>query len=129
MKFLGSLTLAAALAGGATGALAAADLVGSDAFAPDWQAHARALINRGPSPLDLSKSSWMVPGITPPGHYVLIERHGDQARLIDGYRFQVLSARNSEIHMIVPTGYASVEALPVEDVPGLAVRPGPADSR
>jgi hypothetical protein len=129
MKVLGSLTLAAAFAGGATGALAAADLVGSDAFAPGWQAHTRALINRGPSPLDLSKSSWLVPGITPPGHYVLIERHGDQARLIEGYQFQVLSARNSEIHMIVPARYGSVEALPVDDVPGLALRPGPPDSR
>jgi hypothetical protein len=129
MTVLRSLTLAAALAGGAVGAPAAAERIGSESFAPGWQEHARALINHGPSPLDLSKSSWLVPGITPPGRYVLIERRGDKAQVIDGYQFQITSARNSDIHMIVPAGYGNVEALPVEDVPGVKARSGPSDSR
>ena len=124
-----SALIGAALAGAAAVALAAAGAVTSDEFAPGWQGQSRALINSGPSRLDLAKTSWYVPGITGPGRYVLIERHGDKAELIDGYQFTVQSARNSEIHMILPAHYGNVEALPVKYVPGLAARVEPPGSR
>jgi hypothetical protein len=128
MNALESFSIASVLACTAAAATAAAG-IGSDQFAPGWQAHARSLINAGPARLDLSKTSWHVPGITPPGRYVLIERRGEQAELIPGYEFKVTPAVNSEIHMIVPANYADVEALPLEDVPALAGRSSPAGSR
>ena len=128
MNALKSFFLAAALACAAAAAPAATGL-DSDQFAPGWQAHTRSLINAGPDPLYLAKTSWHVPGITPPGRYVLIERHGERAEVIQGYEFKVERARNSEIRMLLPAGYGDVEALPVEDVPALAARWSPMGSR
>jgi hypothetical protein len=124
-----SFLVAAALAGVAALAPAAAGTVTSDEFAPGWQDQTRALIDSGPSRLDLAKTSWFVPGITAPGRYVLIERHGDRAEVIDGYQFTVRAARDSEIHMIVPAHYGNVEALPIKYVPSLAARAEPPGSR
>jgi hypothetical protein len=129
MNALRSIATAASLAGAAV-AFAAAGPVTSDQFAAGWQAEARGLINQGPSGLDLAKSSWFVPGITPPGKYVLIERHGDRAELIDGYQLSIRSGAISEIHVMVPAGYANVEVLPVKYLPpDLASRNQPSEGR
>lgn len=119
MRVLGGALVAAALMVAVTAAAAAADPIGSDTFAADWQAHSRGLINAGPGPT-LSTTAWYVPAILPRGRYVLIERDGDKARLIDGYQFEVTSAVNREIKLWVPNGYGNVEAIPVADVPALA---------
>ncbi len=124
-----SVFIGAALAGAAAVTLAAAGGVTSDEFAPGWQGETRALINIGPSRLDLAKSSWTVPAITAPGRYVLIERHGDKAELIDGYQFTMRASGIDDIHMILPARYGNVEALPVKYVPSLAARVEPPDSR
>lgn len=125
-------TIAALAAGvlGAAAAMAAATPITSDQFAPGWQAHAQGLINRGASALDLSKTRWYVPANTPPGEYVLVERRGDTAEVIDGYRFKVTRGDVArEINMIVPQSYGNVEAVPLADVPALAARREPAGSR
>ncbi len=92
----------------------------SDQFAPDWRAHSRGLINEGPG-RNLSTTSWLVSGIAPRGRYVLINRKGDAAELIDGYQFEVSGDAGREIHMILPQGYGVVEAIPAVDVPALKV--------
>lgn len=109
----------AALAAGAAGAFAASPPVTSDQFSPGWQDQARALINQGASRLDLSKTSWYVPAITPRGRYILVERHGDKAQVIDGYEFRVTSDPEREIHMVLPAAYGNVEAVPISFVPSL----------
>ena len=113
----------------ATVAMASAPVT-SDQFAPGWQDHAQGLINRGAAPRDLSKTSWMVPNVLAPGRYVLVNRQGDRAEVIDGYDLTIKPGQASQqINLIVPQGYGDVQAVPVSDVPSLAGRSQPIGSR
>ena len=124
-------TLVAFAATALAGAVAmAAAPVTSDQFAPGWQDHARALINRGAAPRDLSKTSWMVPSVLAPGRYILVNRRGDRAEVIDGYDLTVKPGQASQqINIIVPQGYGDVQAVPASDVPSLAGRSQPIEGR
>jgi hypothetical protein len=112
---LGTLAALALLA--ATSAAAASAPVTSDQFAPGWQTHAHALIFMGQA-RTVDRDKWYVPGILPRGEYVLVKRVGDKAELIDGYRFNVTSARVDQYLYLMP-GQGEVQALPVADVPSL----------
>jgi len=59
---------------------------------------------------------------------VLIKRTGDKAELIDGYRFQVTSSIAQQYIFLTP-GSGEVEAVPIDDVPGLKARLGPPPMR
>ena len=111
---LGMLTAVVLLA--AMSAVAAATPITSDQFAPGWQAHAHALIPMGPA-RGADRDKWRVPGILPPGDYVVVKRTGDKAELL-GYRFSVTAA-NVDQYLFLWPGQGDVEALPVADVPAL----------
>jgi len=121
---LGTLAALALLA--ATSA-AASTPVTSDQFAPGWQAHAHSLIKMGMTRV-ADRDKWYVPGILARGDYVLIKRTGDQAELIDGYRFSVTTAFVDQYLFLTP-GQGDVQALPIEDVPALQPARAPAVSR
>ena len=53
----------------------------------------------------------MVPSILPRGTYQLISRDGDNARLIDGYRFEVDGTLGKEMLLLLPPASGRVEAL------------------
>ena len=119
---LGTLAVVALLA--AMSAAAASTPITSDQFAPGWQARAHALIPMGPTRI-VDRDKWYVPGILPRGDYVLIRRTGDKAELIDGNRFTVTTA-NVDVYLYLMPGQGDVQALPVEDVPVLKAKAGPA---
>jgi len=121
------LSVAALALLAAMSAAAASEPITSDQFAPGWQKDARPLINMGFSRRG-DRDRYYVPQILPRGDYVLIKRNGDKAELIDGYRFQVTS-NNARQYLFVPPGYGDVEAVPIEDVPGLKDKLGPAPLR
>jgi hypothetical protein len=79
-------------------------------FAANWQEHSKPLLNHGPwfSP---GTTAWFVPSILPRGTYRVISRNGNDARLIDGYRFEVDTNPGKEIRLLLPAGYSRVEAL------------------
>jgi hypothetical protein len=112
---LGTLAALALLA--AMSAAAASTPVTSDQFATGWQEHARPLINMGNAHI-VDRNKWYVPAILPRGEYVLVQRSGDKAELIDGYRFTVKGGIADQYLYLMP-GYGNVEALPVADVPSL----------
>ena len=112
---LGTLVVLALLA--AMSAAAASTPITSDQFAPGWQDHARPLYNMGMTRI-VDRDKWYVPAILPRGEYVLVQRTGDKAELIDGYRFTVKGG-NSDTYIYLTPGYGNVEALPVADVPPL----------
>lgn len=112
---LGTLTALILLA--AMSAVAASAPITSDQFAPGWQAHARPLINMGNTHV-VDRDKWYVPAILPRGEYVLVRRNGDQAEVIDGYRFTVKGNIERQYLYLMP-GSGNVEALPIEDVPAL----------
>jgi hypothetical protein len=101
--------------------VAAAAPIGSEHFAPGWQAESHALINRG-----VARSStrpmtiWYVPAHLPRGHYLVINRKGDQAEVIDGYSFDIGSDAYHDVRVMLPMGYGYVEALPDRFVPDVA---------
>jgi opacity protein-like surface antigen len=111
----------------AMSAAAASEPVTSDQFAPGWQSHARPLINMGFSRRG-DQDRYYVPQTLPRGDYVLIKRNGDKAELINGYRFTVTSS-NADQYIYLTPGYGEVEAVPIDDVPGLKARLGPAPLR
>jgi hypothetical protein len=116
---------AAAVALASLAAAAFAGPVGSDQFAPTWQADAQPLYNQGRG-LVPDTNKWFVPATLPRGHYVLANRVHDQggaprAELIDGFRFEVTSATRRDLYMMVPRAYGDVIALPVADVPDAKV--------
>ena len=115
---LGTLTALILLA--CMSAVAAAVPVTSDQFAPGWQDRARPLINLGPSHLT-DRTKWYVPAILPRGEYVLVQRKGDTAEVIDGYRFTIKGGVSDQ-YMLLEPGYWNVEALPIADVPALKPR-------
>jgi hypothetical protein len=109
---------AVACAASASAVLAAADAIGSEHFAPGWQAQSEPLINRGIANYgQTNKTLWKVPNNMPRGHYVLINRQGDKAEVIDGYSFDVTSATYRDINLTIPSGYGYVEALPERFLP------------
>jgi len=112
---LGTLTALVLLA--AMSAVAASTPVTSDQFAPGWQEHAQPLIYMG-NTHRVDRAKWYVPGILPRGEYVLVQRSGDKAELIDGYRFTVKGNIEQQYLYLMP-GYGEVEALPIADVPAL----------
>jgi hypothetical protein len=112
---LGTLTALILLA--AMSAAAASAPVTSDQFAPGWQEHAQPLIYMGNSHR-ADRAKWYVPGILPRGEYVLVQRKGDKAEVIDGYRFTVKGNIEQQYLFLFP-GYGDVEALPIADVPAL----------
>jgi hypothetical protein len=116
---LGALAALALLA--AMSAAAARTPLTSDQFAAGWQAHARPLINMGMTHI-ADRDKWYVPSILPRGEYVLVQRDGDKAQVIDGYRFKVKGGFVDQYMFLTP-GYGNVEALPVEDVPALKAAP------
>ncbi len=113
-------TLAALALLAAMSAVAASTPVTSDQFAPGWQQHARPLINMGNTHL-VDRNKWYVPGILPRGEYVLVQRNGNTAEVIDGVRFTVKGGFADQYLYLMP-GYGNVEALPVADVPPLRPR-------
>jgi hypothetical protein len=117
---LGTLAALALLT--AMSAVAASTPITSDQFAPGWQAHAKPLISRGMARTH-DRMKWYVPGILPRGDYVLVQRHGDKAELIDGYQFTVRSGQADQYVYLTP-GYSDVQALPIADVPAVKLAPG-----
>jgi len=95
--------------------------VTSDQFAPDWQSQSHAMFNRGP--VRDARTNWYAPANLPRGHYVVINREGDKAKLIDGYSFDVTSNASRDIHVVLPMGYGYVEALPASYVPAYQQMP------
>ena len=98
-------------------AVAAATPITSDQFAPGWQEHARPLINLGMARI-ADRDKWYVPATLPRGDYVLVQRNGDKAEVIDGYRFKVKGDIADQYLYLTP-GHGNVQALPVGDVPPL----------
>jgi len=125
-RLAASTFVAAALSTSAAAALAATGAavpITSDQFAPGWQSRAVHLFNEGPG-IGPATTNWFVPALAPRGRYVLIDRKGDQAELIEGYRFEVDGNPTREIHMMLPPVYRDVQAIPLQDVPALANGPG-----
>ncbi len=110
-------TIAAVALLAAMSAAAAAEPVTSAQFAPGWQAHAKPLIDKGYSTRS-NRDRWYVPPILARGDYVLVERTGDTARVIEGHRFTVTDG-NTDQYIFLDPGLAEVEAIPVSDVPSL----------
>lgn len=79
-------------------------------FVAGWQQHTQALYYVGPGPT-AGTNMWMVAGTAPRGHYQVIRREGDRAKLIDGHRFEVDGSVYKEIRLILPTGITGLEAL------------------
>jgi len=117
-------TLAALALLSAMSAVAAGTPISSDQFAPGWQEHAKPLYNMGNAHI-VDRDKWYVPAILPRGEYVLVQRTGDKAEVIDGYRFTVKGGTVDQYLLLMP-GYGNVEALPVADVPQLKAQAAPA---
>ena len=115
---------AIALLAATSAAASASEPIASEQFAPGWQDHARSLINMGVVPM-MDRTKWYVPDILPRGEYVLVQRTGDKAEVIDGYRFKVRTGTTGKTYLFLTPGYGDVQALPVADVPALD-RPAPA---
>jgi hypothetical protein len=111
--------LAAVVLLAATSAAAfASEPITSEHFAPGWQDHARSLINMGVA-IRVDRTKWYVPDMLPRGEYVLVQRTGDKAEVIDGYRFKVRAGATEKTYLFLTPGYGDVQALPVADVPAL----------
>jgi hypothetical protein len=117
-------TLAALALFAAASAAAASTPVTSEQFSPGWQAHARPLFNMGPAQLP-GRDKYYVPALLPRGEYVLVNRTGDKAELIDGYRFTVKGG-NVDQYLFLTSGNSNVQALPIADVPTLKASPATA---
>jgi hypothetical protein len=116
-----ALTLAvlAGAAAAAAPALAGTSTITSEQFAPGWQQRVTPLINRGPGPGASATTIWYVPGSVPKGHYFVVNREGDAARLIDGYAVTITSDPERNIKVVLPQYYGYVELVPSSDVPGV----------
>jgi hypothetical protein len=124
---LGTLAALALLAATSAAAASSAPIT-SDQFAAGWQGHATSLINMGIMPAT-ARTKWYVPAILRSGDYVLVNRTGDKAELIDGgYRFTVRSSGTNDVYLFLAPAYDDVQALPVADVPTLNA-PTPASAQ
>lgn len=106
----------------AMSAVAAAEPITSDQFAPGWQAHARPMFYGGIT-RQASRDKYLVPGILPPGEYVLIKRQGDKAELL-GQRVTVHSGNEKQYVFLDAGSGGNIEMLPLSDVPSLKPTPG-----
>ncbi len=104
----------------AMSAVAAAEPITSDQFAPGWQAHAKPMFYGGVT-RDGGRDKLLVPGMLSTGEYVLIRRDGDKAELL-GPRVTV-GPGNEKQYVFVDSGH-NVEILPIADVPSLKHTPG-----
>jgi hypothetical protein len=77
---------------------------------PGWQENARPLFHGGPG-VSPGTLAWLVPQTLPRGHYVVIQRDGNRARIVDGQRFEIDGAIFKEIRLMLPMGVHNVEAL------------------
>jgi hypothetical protein len=111
----GAFAIVALLA--AASAVAAAEPITSDQFAPGWQAHAKPLFYQGMT-MSAGRDKYQMPGILPTGDYVLVARKGDKAQLIDGQRITVRAGNDRQI-VFVDAHVGDVLAVPVADVPTL----------
>jgi hypothetical protein len=120
--------LAAAGLAPAPAAFAAGDPIGSEHFASGWQSATTPLINRGIAAGNGRPGTmiWKVPANLPRGHYLVIDRQGDRAELINGYSFDITSAAYRDINVSIPSGYGYVEALPERFVPEVKPAASPA---
>lgn len=101
----------------AASAVAAVEPIGSDQFAPGWQAHARPMFFHGFTASG-GRDRYEVPGILPAGEYVLVSRKGDKAQVIGGQRITVPGG-NVRQFVFLDSGLGDVQILPVADVPTL----------
>lgn len=108
-----------AIAGTATAATADTSSITSEQFAAGWQQRAKPLINRGPGPGPSATTIWYVPGSVPKGHYYVVNREGDGARLIDGYAVTITSDPERRISVVLPQYYGDVQIVPSSDVPSV----------
>ena len=113
---VGALAVVVLLA--AASAVAASEPVTSDQFAPGWQAHAKPLFNLGPAMRTPGRDRYEMPGILTSGDYVLVQRKGDKAQLINSNVITVHGG-NEKQYIFLDAGIGQVEALPVSDVPTL----------
>ena len=102
----------------AASAVAASEPVTSDQFAPGWQAHAKPLFNLGPSMHMAGRDRYEMPGILASGDYVLVQRKGDKATLVNT-GIVTVHGGNEKQYVFLDGGMGQVEALPVADVPTL----------
>ncbi len=109
----------------ATACATATPPVTSATFSPGWQAHAKPLFNMGPAH-DASHDRWYVPGNLPVGQYVVVQRDGANATLIDGHSFEVRAGEIVDTYLFLDPGYHDVEAVPITDIPSLQKRKAPA---
>lgn len=120
-------TVAAVALLSAMHAVAAAEPVGSDQFAPGWEAHAKPLYLQGPMSMS-GRDEWYLPSVLPKGEYVLVHRRGDKVELVQGVRIQV-NPGNVDQYVFLDPGMGDVEALPLADVPSLKASRGAAALR
>lgn len=114
----GAFAIVALLA--AASAVAAAEPITSDQFAPGWQAHAKPLFYQGMAAA-AGRDKYEMPGILPTGEYVLVARKGDKTQLVDRQRITVRSGFERQFVFLDP-GLGEVLAVPVADVPTLDAR-------
>ncbi|HMC15261.1 MAG TPA: hypothetical protein VKI18_06500, partial [Albitalea sp.] len=105
-----SAGLVLALAGCAATGPGASPVGNPTPLAAGWQEHSQPLLHFGPGPRP-GTTVWYVPNVLPRGTYEVISRHGDTARLVDGYRFFFAATPGQEVRLILPMGYNSVEAV------------------
>jgi hypothetical protein len=92
---------------------------------PGWQDNARPLFYGGPG-VSPGTTAWTVPMTLPRGSYVVIQRDGNRARVIDGQRFEMDGSVYKEIKLMLPMGQGNVEALDIKYLASAAAaKPGP----
>jgi hypothetical protein len=107
-----ALVLFAALAGCASTARDDG-LSANPPLLPGWQENARPLFYGGPG-VSPGTQAWLVPQTLPRGTYVVIQRDGSRARIVDGQRFEVDGSIFKEIRLMLPMGENNVEALDIK---------------
>ena len=100
----------------ATGSAAAApETADSDSFTPGWHADAIRVANLGPAPGIPGRDRYVLAGM-PHGDFVLVQRVGDKAQLLDTAVVTVHSSIENH-YVFLEAGLGMVFALPVKDVP------------
>ena len=97
----------------AAAAVAASPPADSDHFAPGWPAHARRLASLGPAPGVPGRDRYVLTGL-PHGDYVLVQRVGDKAQLLDTPAITIHGGMESH-NVFLESGIGKVYALPAHD--------------
>ena len=87
----------------------------SDSFTPGWHADAIRVANLGPAPGIPGRDRYVLAGM-PSGDFVLVQRVGDKAQLLDTAVVTVHSGIENH-YVFLEAGLGKVFALPVKDVP------------